>query len=178
MGGIAEYSEKIKQLKLIKNQFTDIKTNPIGQEEFASSLLKELLTKEYKVTDEFQHELTRRHISDKFEDLVAQIATKDDVIKSKEEIIANIRKESLATQERLMAEIKELKCNLSVFLPHKRAFRLSLYFVILFSFFIFSELFFNVHIINKFWGSIGLSVSGGFLVMSYFLFLDWKGIKE
>jgi len=175
MGDIAKYSEKIKKLKLIKNQFADLKTSQFEQEEFASSLLKELLTKEYKITDEVQHELTRKHISEKFQDLSAQVATKDDIIRSKEEIIANIKKESLATQEKLLTEIEELKYVLSRFLPHKRAFRLSLYFVILFLFFMFCELLFNVQIINKFWGSVGLSVSGGFLVMSYFLFLDWKG---
>ena len=175
MSDIAKYSDKIKQLKLIKNSFSDSKSSQFERKEFAASLLKELLTKEYKVTDEFQHELTRKHISEKFQDFSSQIATKDDIIKYKKEVISNIKKESLATQEKLKAEIEELKCALSSFLPHKRAFKISLYFVTLFLFFMFSELFFNIQIIDKFWGSVGLSVSGGFLVMSYFLFLDWKG---
>lgn len=171
MDNLAKYS-KINELKLIKNKFPKLQNNQFKDELF--TFLTERFSKDYKVPEKNEHELTRKHIAEKIEDLSLKIATKEELIKSKEEIICNIKKESLATQEKLKSEIEELRSVLLSYLPHKRAFKISFYFVALFLFFIFSEYFFNIQIINKFWGSVGLCVSGGFLVMSYFLFLDWK----
>lgn len=60
------------------------------------------------------------------------------------------------------------------FLPHQRASRTSVYFIVLFSFSLLSHLVFGVQIIKPFWATLGLLISSGFLVMSYFMFLDWK----
>ena len=165
MGSIDEYTNKYNYFKLkkhINSSIHDVDTH----------LIKEFVN-EYK-KDVSQHERTRQHISDKLQELIVEMATKDDIIKSKNEIIHNIKNESAAMQKILSSEIAELKANLLSFLPYKRSFRISFYFVMLFLFFQLSDIFLNIHIIEKFWGLTGLFVSAGFLVMSYFLLLDWN----
>ena len=165
MGNADEFAKKLSYFKFKKR---------IDDSDNDLELIKELFASEYKDHDAQQHEITRQHISDKIQDLSAQMATKDDIIKSKDEVISNIKAESIVTQEILSSEIEELKINLLNFLPYKRSFRISFYFVILFLFFQLSDIFLNIHIIEKFWGLTGLSISAGFLVMSYFLLLDWN----
>ena len=103
MGTIDEYTNKYNYLKLkkhINSSIHDVDTH----------LIKEFVN-EYK-KDVSQHERTRQHISDKLQELIVEMATKDDIIKSKNEIILNIKNESAAMQEILSSEIAELKANL------------------------------------------------------------------
>ena len=76
-------------------------------------------------------------------------------------------------QEQLKNKNIELRKGLLRYLPHKTTFRVSICFVSLFLFAFFADML-GVQIIKPFWNIIGISISGGFLVMAYFLFLDWK----
>lgn len=116
-----------------------------------------------------EHEVTREHISEKIDNL----ANKEDLLKAKDEIIKKVELESIQTQKVLKDEIFELKENLLRYLPHKITFRISTYFVSLFLFAFFADML-GVQIIKPFWNILGMSISGGFLLMAYFFFLDWQ----
>ena len=124
-------------------------------------------------TEKSEHEKTREHVSERFDKLSFELANKEDLIKAKDEIINKIKSESIQTQKLLKDEILEIKESLLRYLPHKITFRISIYFVSLFLFAFFADML-GVQIIKPFWNILGMSVSGGFLIMAYFLFLDWK----
>ena len=120
-----------------------------------------------------EHEVTREHISERIDKLASDLANKEDLLKVKVEIIEKIELESIQIQKVLKDEIFELKENLLRYLPHKMTFRIAIYFISLFLF-AFSADMLGVQIIKPFWNLLGISVSGGFLIMAYFLFLDWQ----
>ena len=120
-----------------------------------------------------EHEVTREHISEKIDKLSSDLANKEDLLKAKDDIIKKIESESIQTQKVLKDEIFELKESLIRYLPHKITFRISTYFVSLFLFAFFADML-GVQIIKPFWNILGMSVSGGFLLMAYFFFLDWQ----
>lgn len=114
-----------------------------------------------------------------------KLAEKDDVINAKEEIIKTIKAKSEKTIDNIKAEaektryhlegkIVDLQTNLARFLPYKRAFKTSIYFLILFLGSIISDHLLNVKIIQPFWSWLGLSISTGFLLMSYFMYSEWQ----
>ena len=109
-----------------------------------------------------EHEITREHIQhvseifEKYNELSSKLEKKEAEIKAKNELI------------------NELTNYLMRFLPHKTVFKTSSYFIALFSFSILSYLIFGVKIMEPFWATLGLFISGGFLVMSHCMFLDWK----
>ena len=110
---------------------------------------------------------------------ITELPQKNDLIKTQKEIIKNIRAESAETQKHLEEQIEGLKQCLSRYLPYKRTFRMSFYFTTMFSVSWLSYTFFDIQIIHPFWSFLGMLVSCGFLIMSYFLFLDWKkGIND
>jgi len=124
-----------------------------------------------------EHELTRSFISDKIDTLSSELAKKEDLIKTKDEIILNIKNEAEENRKLLIQQIEELRKELKRFLPYKRAFKVSLYFTLLFLFSFFTNTFLNIEIIKPFWETLGLFISGSFLLMSYFLYLDWNKRK-
>ena len=124
-------------------------------------------------TEKSEHEFTREHISEKIDKLSSDLANKGDLIRIKVEIINKIKSESIQTQKVLKDEIFGLKESLLRYLPHKITFRISIYFVSLFLFAFFADML-GVQIIKPFWNILGMSVSGGFMIMAYFLFLDWQ----
>lgn len=121
-----------------------------------------------------EHQKTRQFISERFDEL----AKHDDLIKARDEIIESLKLESQKTQEELQNQINELKHYLNKFLPYKRAFRVSSYFLALFAFSTLSELLLGIVIIKPFWSTLGLAISGAFLLMSYYLFVDFKRSKD
>lgn len=125
------------------------------------------------LTEKSEHEVTREHISERFDKLTSELANKEDLLKTKVEIIKKVEFESIQTQKVLKDEIFELKESLLRYLPHKITFRVSIYFVSLFLFAFFADML-GVQIIEPFWNILGMSVSGGFMIMAYFLFLDWQ----
>jgi len=124
-----------------------------------------------------EHELTRSFIADKIDALASELAKKEDLIKAKDEIILNIKHEAEENRKLLIQQIEELRKELKRFLPYKRAFKVSLYFTLLFLFSFFTNTFLNIEIIKPFWETLGLFISGSFLLMSYFLYLDWNKRK-
>lgn len=125
------------------------------------------------LTRKSEHEVTREYISERFDKLNTDLANKEDLLKAKVDIIKKIEFESIQTQKVLKDEIFELKESLLRHLPHNMIFRISLYFVSLFLFAFFADML-GVQIIKPFWNILGMSVSAGFLIMAYFLFLDWQ----
>ena len=138
-----------------------------------------------------EHEETRNLISDRFDEL----PKKDDLLKAKEEIIKNlefdkeklekiitnqkkiiqkIENESKVIQESLKEQIRGFQENLSRFLPYKRALKTSFYFLALFLGCIWSEILLDIRIMEPFWAWLGLIIFAGFLVMSYFMLMEWK----
>lgn len=157
----------------LNESFLNMKTNLIKENDWNNNLYIDLI-KKYSSDQKSEHEITRQYISEKIEKLSSELAKKDELLKSKHEILLKIEDEFQQNKLALENEVNNLKNHLVKYLPHKRSFKTSLYFVILFLSFIFSELFFNVKIMETFWATLGVSVSFGFLIMSYFLFIDWK----
>ncbi len=125
-----------------------------------------------------EHEFTRKLICEKIDSLSDELAKKEDLLRAKEEVIENIRTEAEKTRSDLENRIIYLQKSLVRFLPYKRAARLSFYFISLFSFALLADLVLGVTIMDRFWTSIGICVSGGFSVMSYFLYLDWQKTQK
>lgn len=173
------YAEVLKKYGLNLPEY-DESTHIENDNTINEALLKFLMTKEGYRKEKFEiekseHSITRQHISDKIDEL----AKKEDLIKIKDEIIDKIQTESAETKKHLEEQITDLKQCLSRYLPHKRTFRMSFYFTSIFSISIISNILFDIQIIHPFWAAIGLFVSCGFLIMSYFFFLDWKkGIND
>jgi uncharacterized membrane protein len=117
-----------------------------------------------------EHEQTRQLFIEKFD----QLAKHEDLIKAKDEIIEQIQKEANATRLQLQGEIAELQNNLTRFLPYKRLFKTSFCCAGFFLAALLSDLLFGVTIILKFWAFLGASISVGFVVMAYSMFLDWR----
>jgi hypothetical protein len=117
-----------------------------------------------------QHEQTRKLIVDR----LGELAKAEDLVKTKEEIIANIKMESKAIQQQLEKNISELQRNLERFLPHMRVFKTAFYFAAFFAGSMLADLLLNVRIIQPFWGVLGASIAASFLIMSYLMFRDWQ----
>lgn len=110
--------------------------------------------------------------------LSEDIAKKEDLIVAKEEIIKKVYLESQELQRLTKEKIDELKSTLEDFLPHKRTFKVSLYFMILFSACFFATLLTGISIITPFWNFLGIYISCGFILLSFALHKDWKNTKE
>lgn len=156
--------------------------------------------------EESEHEITRQHVSEKIDELSAELAKKedliklkdeiiekvqkesdalsaelaktDDIIKAKEEIIEKVEKESKEIQQYLEEKIAGLQESLSRFLPYKRMFRGSFYLLMFFLFSVLSEILLGITIVATSWAWLGVSISAAFLLMSYFSFLDWRNKKK
>ncbi len=124
--------------------------------------------------DRSEHELTREHISDRFDKLDADVAKKDDLIRTQEEIISAIKSESQQIQSEMENQIHGLQARLVRFLPYKSTFRTSFYLLISLVACLFVKVFLGVTIIESFWAMVGIIISAGFLIMSCFMCLDWK----
>lgn len=121
-----------------------------------------------------EHEHTRKYIAEKIDGFVDELASKDDIIKAKSEIITKMSEEAEEIKQSMEGQISDLKRNLLRFLPYKRTFKVAFYFNIFFSFSILSKFTLGVTIVETFWALLGLTVSAGFLLMSYIMFLDWN----
>jgi hypothetical protein len=77
-------------------------------------------------------------------------------------------------QQILKAQTQELEQFLGRYLPHRRTFRISFFSTVIMIVSILSHRLFNIEIIHPFWATIGLFISCGFLLMSYFFYLEWK----
>jgi hypothetical protein len=141
-----------------------------------------------KTETEEEGEKTRQFISEKIEYLKDELSNKTDLLEAQKEIIQKITDESKEIRRVLKQEIVELteqitdmnlqiaglQSNVSRFLPHKRVYRVSVYFV---TFFLISIIFQNIlgiKVMDNLWEWVGLAISTSFLCMSYFMFLDWK----
>ena len=175
-----DYADKVIKEETKNPDFSWEGTPSINKRSVIRILRKRHLLQQNAVAEEEafedvnQHEQTRHLFIEKFEEL----AKKDDIIKSKEEIIAKIEEESAEIQQRLKEEIKELRTYLDRFLPHKRAFRNSVYCLTFFLMSLLANLLFNILIITPFFAWLGTVISFGFLVMSYFMAEDWKNHND
>jgi membrane-associated HD superfamily phosphohydrolase len=104
-----------------------------------------------------EHENTRQHITEKIDELAKNLAKKEDIIDSKEEIIKTIRAESNEIKACLEEKIIALETHLSRFLPYKRMFRGSFYGLIFFFTSIFLTVFLALLLLKDFgpgWGCV------------------------
>lgn len=120
-----------------------------------------------------EHEHTRELFIEKF----SELAKNEDLLRAKDQIIAETRAQSREIQERFAEQIMELQSQLGRFLPHMRVFKTAFYFACLFLGSIFVDLLFNIKIIQPFWAALGAAISAGFIGMSYFMYLDWQEKK-
>lgn len=107
------------------------------------------------------------------ESLKKELTQKKDLIEAKKQIIGALKEESGLIQSKHAENIQDLKSTLGEYLPHKRTFKVSMYFLTLFSGCFFSALLFNIKIIEPFWNMLGVIVSCGFIFLSIGLRKDW-----
>ena len=121
----------------------------------------------------YQKELME-HQKEKHIELIAQLANKDELLETRDQIIQTIKEESRVIQKHLELKISDLQGNLLRFIPYKRAFKTSLYFTAFFLGSILCPIIFDIPVMQPLWAWLGLFISAGFLIMSYFMFLEWR----
>ena len=124
--------------------------------------------------EKIEHRKTREFISEKLDILSNEVAKKDDIIRTKDEIIETIQKEAKETQRILSEQIVGLQGHINRFLPHKRLLKTSLFLLSFCSISIFSDELLGVVILNRFWAVLGLLTSSIFSIMALIMFKDFK----
>lgn len=103
-----------------------------------------------------------------------EVATKDDIISSQEVMLSEMEAAKQSTEDKVI----QLKDALDEFLPHKRTFKVSLYFFLLFAGCFISTMLTGVRIIEPFWNFLGLLLSSGFILLGFALRKDWNKVRK
>lgn len=163
-------------IELMREALSD---DSVDNDEKSSKLLSAQQSNINIKLDSMMEEIKRLHedhlsFEKQINDLNEKVADKESIINSKVEIINTISQESQTIKKELGDKIAGLKETLSLYLPHMRVFRTALYSALFFVGCFLLNFFGDILVITPFWNFLGLTISLGFLVMAYTLYLDWK----